>query len=42
MVDGRMLDHGYTISSPCEPNGLGELIKLVLWFQTYELPLYVC
>ena len=24
--DGRRLD-GYTISSPCEPNGSGELIK---------------
>ena len=24
MVDGRRLD-GYTISSPCEPNGSGEL-----------------
>ena len=26
MPDGRLLD-GYTISSPCEPNGSGELIK---------------
>ena len=25
MTDGRRLD-GYTISSPCEPNGSGELI----------------
>ena len=32
IVDGRMTDddgrtpeHGYTISSPCEPNGSGEL-----------------
>ena len=25
MDDGRRLD-GYTISSPCEPNGSGELI----------------
>ena len=24
MTDGRRLD-GYSISSPCEPNGLGEL-----------------
>ena len=23
--DGRMLEHGYTISSPCEPKGSGEL-----------------
>ena len=26
-TDGRQLD-GYTISSPCEPNGSGELKKL--------------
>ena len=26
-TDGRRLD-GYTISSSCEPNGSGELIKL--------------
>ena len=24
---GRTADHGYTISSPCEPNGSGELIN---------------
>ena len=23
--DGRMPDHGHPISSPCEPNGSGEL-----------------
>ena len=23
--DGRTPEHGYTISSPCEPNGSGEL-----------------
>ena len=23
--DGRTLDHGHPISSPCEPNGSGEL-----------------
>ena len=28
-TDGRRLD-GYTISSPCEPNGSGELINLPL------------
>ena len=27
--DGRTPEHGYTISSPCEPNGSGELIILV-------------
>ena len=26
-TDGRRLDE-YTISSPCEPNGSGELIKI--------------
>ena len=25
--DGWTPEHGYTISSPCEPNGLGELKK---------------
>ena len=24
--DGRTTDHGHPISSPCEPNGSGELI----------------
>ena len=24
--DGRTPEHGYTISSPCEPEGSGELI----------------
>ena len=28
--DGRQLE-GYTISSPCEPNGSGELIMQWLW-----------
>ena len=28
-TDGRRTpDHGYTISSPCEPNGSGELKKI--------------
>ena len=26
-TDGRTTEHGYTISSPCEPDGSGELIK---------------
>ena len=26
IVDGRTPDHGHPISSPCEPNGSGELI----------------
>ena len=25
IVDGRTPEHGYTISSPCEPKGSGEL-----------------
>ena len=30
-TDGRRTpDHGYTISSPCEPKGSGEL-KMVCW-----------
>ena len=27
---GRTPEHGYTISSPCEPNGSGEL-KMILY-----------
>ena len=26
--DGRTPDHGHPISSPCEPDGSGELIKV--------------
>ena len=26
--DGRTTEHGYTISSPCEPDGSGELMRL--------------
>ena len=29
-MDGRTPDHGHPISSPCEPNGSGELIKSAL------------
>ena len=25
LTDGRTTEHGYTISSPCEPDGSGEL-----------------
>ena len=28
--DGRTTEHGYTISSPCEPDGSGELISCVM------------
>ena len=38
--DGRTTEHGYTISSPCEPDGSGELIKkkelaglLMIWLK---------
>ena len=27
--DGRTPDHGHPISSPCEPNGSGELTRLL-------------
>ena len=27
-TDGRTTEHGYTISSPCEPDGSGELITI--------------
>ena len=27
-TDGRTTEHGYTISSPCEPDGSGELKTL--------------
>ena len=27
-TDGRTTEHGYTISSPCEPDGSGELKRL--------------
>ena len=29
--DGRTPDHGHPISSPCEPNGSGELIPEDQW-----------
>ena len=29
--DGQTPDHGHPISSPCEPNGSGELITSVAW-----------
>ena len=28
--DGRTTEHGYTISSPCEPDGSGELKMSIL------------
>ena len=28
-TDGRTTEHGYTISSPCEPDGSGELTIIV-------------
>ena len=30
--DGRTPDHGHPISSPCEPNGSGELKKALISF----------
>ena len=29
-TDGRTPDHGHPISSPCEPDGSGELKKIAL------------
>ena len=29
-TDGRTTEHGYTISSPCEPDGSGELTRLCI------------
>ena len=34
--DGRTPDHGHPISSPCEPNGSGEL-KKGLKFMSLEI-----
>ena len=31
MVDGRTPEHGYTISSFCEPDGSGELKMQISW-----------
>ena len=30
-TDGRTTEHGYTTSSPCEPDGSGELKKGFSW-----------
>ena len=42
-TDGRTTEHGYTISSPCEPDGSGELkiaiFEGVLDFNLQPLPL---
>ena len=29
--DGRTTDNGHPISSPCEPNGSGELKKIIIF-----------
>ena len=31
-TDGRTTEHGYTISSPCEPDGSGELKMFYLCY----------
>ena len=31
-TDGRTTEHGYTISSPCEPDGSGELINMFEYY----------
>ena len=35
--DGRTPEHGYTISSPCEPKGSSELKNKALHFECYTL-----
>ena len=51
--DGRTTEHGYTISSPCEPDGSGELKRHYLFalkarivhkksIMILETPLYTC
>ena len=39
-TDGRTTEHGYTISSPCEPDGSGELKsqkgRLVQWIVMFK------
>ena len=36
-TDGRTTEHGYTISSPCEPEGSGELIKVGIKGGNFEI-----
>ena len=35
--DGRTTEHGYTISSPCEPDGSGELKKTTILCYTQNM-----
>ena len=35
-TDGRTTEHGYTISSPCEPDGSGELKRVSISFIDYQ------
>ena len=44
-TDGRTTEHGYTISSPCEPDGSGELnicFHKVRLLAMYFLPKFSC
>ena len=36
---GRTLEHGYTISSPCEPEGSGELKSLKIFSYRTNSPM---
>ena len=36
-TDGRTTEHGYTISSPCEPDGSGELINGINVAETVDI-----
>ena len=40
-MDGRKPDHGHPISSPCEPNGSGELTTTIGWSPRYYIPKFV-
>ena len=36
-TDGRTTEHGYTISSPCEPDGSGELTRVNIKNVNFEI-----
>ena len=41
-TDGRTPDHGHPISSPCEPNGSGELKKPYVSSFKYQNKYFIC
>ena len=42
MTDGRTTEHGYTISSPCEPDGSGELTICICKNKAADQPCRNC